>query len=183
MAMGSFSSTGTQAPMAEINTTPLVDVMLVLLIIFIITAPLLTHSVKVELPRASSAPAEITPNVLQLDIDAEGIVSIGGEALELPLLETRLRDAATRDAELELHLMADRSARYGAVAAAMSAARRAGVSRIGFVTQPEGESGDGYQETAIKNPAPLSHVWGRGRGNASFERRDARRRSGIPARH
>jgi biopolymer transport protein ExbD len=138
MAMGSFNSSGAQAPMAEINTTPLVDVMLVLLIIFIITAPLLTHSVKVELPRASSAPVEIKPNVLQLSIDATGTVSIDGETTSLPLLEARLREAVSRDAGVELHLMADRAARYGAVAAAMSAARRAGASRIGFITQPEG---------------------------------------------
>jgi len=137
MAMGSFNSTGAQAPMAEINTTPLVDVMLVLLIIFIITAPLLTHSVKVDLPRAASAPAEIEPDALQLNIDAEGVVSIDGEAVPLAMLEARLRDAATRDARVELHLMADRAARYEAVAAAMSAARRAGVGKIGFVTQPE----------------------------------------------
>jgi biopolymer transport protein ExbD len=141
MAMGSFNTSGAQAPMAEINTTPLVDVMLVLLIIFIITAPLLTHSVKVELPRVSSMPAGIEPSVLQLSIDAEGMVSIDGEATSLPLLEARLREAATRDAGVELHLLADRAARYGAVAAAMSAARRAGVSRIGFITQPEAEAG------------------------------------------
>jgi biopolymer transport protein ExbD len=137
MSMGSFNSSGAQAPMAEINTTPLVDVMLVLLIIFIITAPLLTHSVKVDLPRASSAPVEQKPNALQVGIDAGGRISVDGQPMPFPLLETRLREAVRRDAKVELHLMADRASRYETVAEIMSAARRAGVGKIGFVTQPE----------------------------------------------
>ena len=136
MAMGSFNSSGTQAPMAEINTTPLVDVMLVLLIIFIITAPLLTHSVNVDLPRASSAPVEHKPSALQVGIDAAGRVSVDGRVVAVPALEARLREAVERDAQVEMHLLADRAARYEAVAEAMSAARRAGVGKIGFVTQP-----------------------------------------------
>jgi biopolymer transport protein ExbD len=136
MAMGSFNSSGGQAPMAEINTTPLVDVMLVLLIIFIITAPLLTHSVNVDLPRASSAPVEHKPSTLQVRIDADGKISLDGRAVAIPALEDSLREAAGRDAQVELHLMADRAARYEAVAETMSAARRAGVAKIGFVTQP-----------------------------------------------
>jgi biopolymer transport protein ExbD len=136
MAMGSFNTTGAQAPMAEINTTPLVDVMLVLLIIFIITAPLLTHSVNVDLPRASSAPVEHKPATLQVSIDADGKVSLAGEVVSPTELESRFRDAVGRDAQVEMHLMADRATRYEAVAETMSAARRAGLSKIGFVTQP-----------------------------------------------
>ena len=136
MAMGSFNTSGAQAPMAEINTTPLVDVMLVLLIIFIITAPLLTHSVNVDLPRASSAPVEHKPATLQVSIDADGKVSLAGEAVSPTELESRFRDAVGRDAQVEMHLMADRATRYEAVAETMSAARRAGLSKIGFVTQP-----------------------------------------------
>ena len=136
MAMGSFNSSGAQAPMAEINTTPLVDVMLVLLIIFIITAPLLTHSVNVDLPRASSAPVEHKPTTLQVSIDADGNVSLAGQAVSLSELESRFRDAVGQDPLLEMHLMADRATRYEAVAEAMSAARRAGLGKIGFVTQP-----------------------------------------------
>ena len=136
MAMGSFNSSGAQAPMAEINTTPLVDVMLVLLIIFIITAPLLTHSVNVDLPRASSAPVEHKPTTLQVSINADGAVSLAGLPV-LPLeLESRFREAVGRDPQVEMHLMADRATRYEAVAETMSAARRAGLSKIGFVTQP-----------------------------------------------
>jgi biopolymer transport protein ExbD len=136
MAIGSFNSSATQAPMAEINTTPLVDVMLVLLIIFIITAPLLTHSVRVELPRAASIPTNDKPQTLQVSIDADNRVFIGSEAVDRDSLETRFREAVTRDANVELHLKADRSTRYESVAETMSAARRAGLGKIGFVTQP-----------------------------------------------
>lgn len=139
MAMGSFNSAGTQAPMAEINTTPLVDVMLVLLIIFIITAPLMTHSVKVDLPRASSAPTPEKPMTLQVSIDEANRVFVGGEQVDKGVLEGRFRDAVGQDPNAELHLRADRATRYETVAETMSAARRAGLSRIGFITQP-GES-------------------------------------------
>ena len=136
MAIGSFNSPGAQAPMAEINTTPLVDVMLVLLIIFIITAPLMTHSVRVELPRAASAPTPDKPLTLQVSIDADNRVFVGSEAVDRGELESRFREAVRRDANVEMHLKADRSTRYEIVADAMSAARRAGLSKIGFVTQP-----------------------------------------------
>lgn len=136
MAIGSFNSSANQAPMAEINTTPLVDVMLVLLIIFIITAPLMTHSVKVELPRASSTPTPEKPMTLQVSIDAENVVFVGSEPVDRDSLEARFREAVAQDANVEMHLRADRATRYDAVAEAMSAARRAGLSKIGFVTQP-----------------------------------------------
>jgi biopolymer transport protein ExbD len=139
MAMGSFNSSGAQAPMAEINTTPLVDVMLVLLIIFIITAPLMTHSVPVDLPRASSTPTPEKPLTLPVSITADGGVFLNGEKLDGDALEARFRDAVARDRGAELHLMADRAVRYEAVAETMSAARRAGVAKIGFVTQPAGK--------------------------------------------
>ncbi len=136
MAIGSFNSSATQAPMAEINTTPLVDVMLVLLIIFIITAPLLTHSVRVELPRAASSPTNDKPQTLQVSIDVDNRVFVGSEAVDRDSLETRFREAVARDPNVELHLKADRGTRYESVAETMSAARRAGLSKIGFVTQP-----------------------------------------------
>ena len=136
MAIGSFNSPGSQMPTAEINMTPLVDVMLVLLIIFMITAPLMTHSVKVELPRAASTPAPDKPLTLQVSIDADNRVFVDSEAVDRDNLESRLREAVARDVNVEMHLKADRSTRYEIVADAMSAARRAGLSRIGFVTQP-----------------------------------------------
>ncbi len=137
MSMGSFDSGGNRAPMAEINTTPLVDVMLVLLIIFIITAPLMTHSVQVDLPRAASLPPPEKPVTLSISIAADGSVFLNGEKLTNEALEVRFREAVANDRNAELHLMADRAVRYEAVAETMSAARRAGVAKIGFVTQPQ----------------------------------------------
>lgn len=136
MTMGSFNSQQHQMPTAEINMTPLVDVMLVLLIIFIITAPLMTHSVKVDLPRASSTPTPEKPMTLQVSINAENQIFIGSEAVDRSSLESRFHAAVVQDANVEMHLKADRSTRYESVAEAMSAARRAGLSRIGFITQP-----------------------------------------------
>jgi biopolymer transport protein ExbD len=126
-------------PTAEINMTPLVDVMLVLLIIFMITAPLLTHSVKVELPRAASTPTPDRPVTLQVAINADNRIFVGTEAVDRNSLETRFREAVARDADVEMHLKADRATRYEAVAETMSAARRAGLGKIAFATQPGSE--------------------------------------------
>ncbi len=139
MALGSFNSNAAQAPMAEINTTPLVDVMLVLLIIFIITAPLMTHSVKVDLPRASSMPTPEKPMTLLVSITADDRIFIGDVPVARKDLESRFREAVARDDKVEMHLKADRDTRYERLAQTMSAARRAGLTRIGFVTQPEKE--------------------------------------------
>ena len=136
MAMGSFNSQQNTMPTAEINMTPLVDVMLVLLIIFIITAPLMTHSVKVDLPRAASTPTPEKPMTLQVSINADNLVYVGNDAVDRNALEERFRSAVAQDANVELHLKADRVTRYETVAETMSAARRAGVTKIGFVTQP-----------------------------------------------
>ena len=135
MAMGSFNSQHHQMPTAEINMTPL-DVMLVLLIIFIITAPLMTHSVPVDLPRAASTPTPEKPMTLQVSINAENQIFVGSEAVDRGILETKFREAVAKDANVEMHLKADRSTRYESVAETMSAARRAGLTKIGFVTQP-----------------------------------------------
>ena len=139
MAIGSFNNTGSQMPTAEINMIPLIDVMLVLLIIFKITAPLMTHSVKVDLPRASSTPTPEKPMVLQVAITADNRVFVGSEPVDGQQLEARFRDAVAQDSNVELHLKADRDSRYESVAETMSAARRAGLSKIGFVTQPTHE--------------------------------------------
>lgn len=136
MAIGSFSNQNHQAPTAEINMTPLVDVMLVLLIIFIITAPLMTHSVKVDLPRAASLPTPEKPMTLQVSITAANAVFVGSERVSTDSLEKKFRDAVAQDSNVEMHLKADRDTRYETVAETMSAARRAGLTKIGFVTQP-----------------------------------------------
>ena len=136
MAMGSFNAQQHQMPTAEINMTPLVDVMLVLLIIFIITAPLMTHSVPVDLPRAASTPTPEKPMTLQVSINADNQIFVGAKVVDRNILETKFREAVAQDANVEMHLKADRSTRYEFVAETMSAARRAGLSKIGFVTQP-----------------------------------------------
>ena len=96
MAIGSFNNTGSQMPTAEINMIPLIDVMLVLLIIFMITAPLMTHSVKVDLPRASSTPTPEKPMVLQVAITADNRVFVGSEPVDSQQLEARFRDAVAQ---------------------------------------------------------------------------------------
>lgn len=136
MAIGSFNAQSHQMPTAEINMTPLVDVMLVLLIIFIITAPLMTHSVKVDLPQAASTPTPEKPMTLQVSITADNQVFMADFPVDRSILETKFREAVNQDKNVELHLKADRMTRYETVAETMSAARRAGLSKIGFVTQP-----------------------------------------------
>lgn len=137
MSIGNFNAQHQQMPTAEINMTPLVDVMLVLLIIFIITAPLMTHSVKVDLPQASSTPTPEKPMTLQVAITANNQIFVGADLVDRQQIENRFREAVNQDAKSELHLKADRATRYETVAETMSAARRAGLTRIGFVTTPE----------------------------------------------
>jgi biopolymer transport protein ExbD len=136
MAFGGLDRTGPDAPMAEINMIPLIDVMLVLLVIFIITAPLLTHSVKIDLPRASSAPSVTRPDHVSLAIDGSGRLYWNGERIEKPLLLQRIAAAAKQQPQPELHLRADRTTQYQALAEVMAAASRAGLARIGFVSDP-----------------------------------------------
>ncbi|WP_303785151.1 biopolymer transporter ExbD [Azovibrio restrictus] len=138
MAFGSFNS-GASSPMVEINTTPLVDVMLVLLIIFLVTAPLMTQAVKVDLPQASAQAADAKPETIRLAIDAQGVLYWNETPFSdttLQALEARLQGAVSADPQLEVQLSADRDTRYQRVAEIMAAAKRAGVTRLGFVTQP-----------------------------------------------
>lgn len=137
MAFGGFEQQGGNAPMSEINTTPLVDVMLVLLIIFMITAPLLTHAVKIDLPKASSQATDEKPQTISLALRADGQLFWNDQALPEAELPTRLAEAASRQPQPELHLRADRETRYQKIAEVMSAARQAGVQKMGFITQPE----------------------------------------------
>ncbi len=136
MAFGGFNKNSDSTPMAEINMVPLIDVMLVLLVIFIITAPLLTHAVKIDLPRASSHPNMTKPQNIQLGVLADGEIFWNGEAVDLATLDTRMKTAAAIDPQPELHIRANRSTEYQRVAEVMSAAARAGLSKIGFVTEP-----------------------------------------------
>jgi biopolymer transport protein ExbD len=136
MAFGSFDKGGGQAPMAQINMIPLIDVMLVLLVIFIITAPLLTHAVKVDLPKASSAVNLTRPDNIQLAIDRDGVVFWNGEAVGMDAWRARMKDAAVLRPQPEIHLRADGDVAYRRVAQLMSDAAKVGLTRIGFVTDP-----------------------------------------------
>lgn len=136
MAFGSMESGSDGAPLAEINMVPLIDVMLVLLIIFMVTAPLLTHAVKVDLPKASSAPNESKRGSVQLAIDADGLVFWNGESVSNDALNQKLADAATLEPQPELHIRAEKTTPYDQVAKLMSSAARNGLSHIGFVTDP-----------------------------------------------
>jgi biopolymer transport protein ExbD len=146
MAFGHFDA-GSESfrPMAEINVTPLVDVTLVLLIVFIITAPLLTYAIKLELPDARSAPAGAPPAAINLSIDAGGSLFWNGGAIRADSLEARLTQAAKQVPQPELHLRADRAARYEFVAQTMAAAQQAGIRHIGFVTDPSVRAARGGQ--------------------------------------
>jgi biopolymer transport protein ExbD len=136
MAFGGFSKEGSATPMAEINMIPLIDVMLVLLVIFIITAPLLTHAVKVDLPKVSSNPNITRPDNVQLAIDGEGRIYWNGQVLERAALRANMAAAAKLDPQPEVHLRADGAVAYRKVAEVMGDAAKAGLSRIGFVSDP-----------------------------------------------
>jgi biopolymer transport protein ExbD len=121
--------------MSEINMTPLVDVMLVLLVIFIITVPVIQHAVKVELPRISSARDQTPPENLQLAVNAQGQFFLGKQAIAAAQLENVLQLEAAKTPQAQLYIRGDKKVAYEHVAYAMSAAQRAGLKSIGFVTE------------------------------------------------
>lgn len=137
MAFASFDNNRAGAPMSEINMVPLIDVMLVLLVIFIVTAPLLTHAVKLDLPQASSQPNMLKPDKIELAIDAAGTLFWNGEAVSRDEAARRFAIEGARQPQPELHLRADQSVAYRAVAQTLADASRAGLSKVGFVSQPE----------------------------------------------
>jgi biopolymer transport protein TolR len=122
--------------MHEINVTPLVDVMLVLLIIFMITAPFIQQGVKVNLPEVKAAPVEATEKKIVLSVDAHRRVYIGEASVRLEELEQKLRANAKAQADKEVYLHADRAISYGIVVEVMAAAQRAGISNVGMITDP-----------------------------------------------
>ena len=137
MSFGGFSDSRQPAPMAEINVTPMVDVMLVLLVIFILAAPLFTHAIKLDLPQASAAPAATLPVTITLSIDAAGTVYWNDVAVAPVDLPAKMAQAARSSAAPDLQLRADRSTRYEVIARVMAAAQANGLNRIGFVTDPQ----------------------------------------------
>jgi len=137
MAFGSFNDGDSRPLQSDINMVPLIDVMLVLLIVFMITAPLLTHSVKIDLPQASSQPTQEKPETVALSINADGQLFWNNEVIDAGALPARLAVAAAQTPQPELHLRADRDTRYQQLAEVMSQARTAGIEKMGFITQPE----------------------------------------------
>ncbi len=121
--------------MNEINMTPLVDVMLVLLVIFIITIPVVQHAVKVELPHAATVRSRTPPENLQLAVDSQGQFFLDRQAIAADALESVLREHASHDPQPQLYIRGDKKVPYEHVAQAMTAAQRAGLTQIGFVTE------------------------------------------------
>ncbi len=136
MAFGRLERTQGPEPMSEINVTPLVDVMLVLVVIFILTAPLLANSIRLELPRAQGTQPGAAPQSVTVSVDKAGQAFLDGEALAQDALAARLKDVAARRPDTEVQLRADAAVPYGRVAELMGAAQAAGLSRIGFVAEP-----------------------------------------------
>jgi biopolymer transport protein ExbD len=135
MAFGGFDN-GNQQPMSEINITPLVDVMLVLLVIFMVTAPLLTHAIKIDLPQAQQRANVAKPDTITLALDARGRAFWNDQPVADADLPARFANAAQRQPRPELHLRADRNTRYQKIADVMAGAQTAGLQRMGFVTDP-----------------------------------------------
>ena len=133
MSFGTHNDT--DEVMNEINMTPLVDVMLVLLIVFIITIPVMKHSVNIELPRASNQPQDAKPQTIRLTVDAEGKYFWNDVAVDEAKLDSLLQAEAQKKPQAPLHIRGDRAVRYERVAQAMAAAQRAGMTQIGFITE------------------------------------------------
>jgi len=138
MAFGGLENKRDSAPMADINMTPLIDVMLVLLVIFIITAPLFTHAIRLDLPQVAADAARQTPQTIALSIDGAGKVYWNAQPISLDEMRARFKAAgkAAEDAQPDLQLRAARETRYEVIAQVMGAAQQAGIARIGFVTGP-----------------------------------------------
>ena len=137
MAFASFDSKRGSAPMAEINMVPLIDVMLVLLVIFIVTAPLLTNAVKLDLPKVSSQANDLKPDKIEFGIDAAGQRYWNGEPLTRAEAVLRFKAEGQKPQQPEIHLRADQNVAYRTVAETLADASKAGLSRVGFVSEPE----------------------------------------------
>ena len=129
----SIGGGGEDEPMMDINMTPLIDGMLVLLIMFIITIPVMTHAVKLDMPRASNAPSQVQPIVINLEIDFDGTVLWNGTPVEVEALEGYFRREAANEPQPELHIRPSKRAKYDVVARVLASAQRNGMRKIGFV--------------------------------------------------
>ena len=137
MSFGRLERSKGAQPMSEINVTPLVDVMLVLLVIFILTAPLLASSIKLDLPKSDAAKPMDAPKFVTLVVDKSGQVFLDDKPLAIEALRSRLSLTATQNPDTEVQLRADESVPYGKVVEVMGVAQKAGLNRIGFVAEPQ----------------------------------------------
>ena len=137
MNVGAADDSGEEQLNNSINTTPLVDVMLVLLIIFIITVPVMKHAINVELPQASSERQTLKPETIQLSVDAHGAYFLNQTAVSEEVLVNQLQAEAAKEPQPELHIRGDKAVRYEFVAQAMATAKQAGLRKIGFITEPK----------------------------------------------
>jgi biopolymer transport protein ExbD len=138
MAFGRLERNPGARPMSDINMTPLIDVMLVLLVIFIITAPLMASSLRLDLPRAEAGRPGQAPATIALAVDAQGLLFLDERPVDAAEVAARVREAAARDPATEVQLRADRRVPYGRVAELIGVVQDAGLSRIGFVTEAPG---------------------------------------------
>lgn len=133
MAFGRLPSRKPDAPMSDINVTPMVDVMLVLLVIFMITAPLMTSSLKLDLPQSDAAQPSDTPAFIAVSIDASGQLFLADQAIDAPALTQRVEQLAQSNPQTEVQLRADQTVPYGRVAELIGLVQKGGLTRIGFV--------------------------------------------------
>ncbi len=133
MNMGKSGGSGEPDVILDVNTTPLIDVMLVLLVMLIITIPVQLHSVNLELPSAAATPPPVTPQVVKIDVLPGGQLLWNGEPMAAAALEAKLTEAAALPDAPEIHLRPDRSAKYDTVAGVLAAAQRHGLAKVGLV--------------------------------------------------
>ena len=136
MSFGRLERTASPQPMSEINVTPLVDVMLVLVVIFIITAPLLASSIRLDLPNTEAATPGDAPKFVTVSLDKAGQAFFNDQAVNPAQLAERLAQSAKQNPQTEVQLRADETVSYGRVVEVMGAAQKAGLNRIGFVADP-----------------------------------------------
>jgi biopolymer transport protein ExbD len=137
MAMSFGPESGGEELLSSINTTPLVDVMLVLLIIFLITVPVVTHTVPVSLPRETNQPTQTKPQNINVSVDADGNIYWNQQKLSgLPMLQARMNAIATQVPQPEIHIWGDQNAHYDSIGEVLLASQRAGIVKVGFITQP-----------------------------------------------
>ena len=143
MSFGRLERARGAAPMSDINMTPLIDVMLVLLVIFIVTAPLMTSSLKLDLPASDAAQPSDTARFISVALDRAGRLRVDDEAVDAAGLAARLAAAAARDVATEVQLRADRGVAYGRVAELIGVVQKAGLTRIGFIAEPAAAASGG----------------------------------------